>query len=191
MSAFTWYNSPNGIRKTGARLEPAPGVSHRECAPMTVYDSTTLARFWAKVDKSGDCWLWTAARMPHGYGVFRASSAKPRRHIYAHRFSYQVTHGPIPQGLWVRHKCDTPACVNPAHLELGTPADNTHDSMRRGRMPLGEARPAHKLTAANVEEVRRRIAAGESSRMIAAAFNVSDSTIGDIRTGRTWKGGRK
>lgn len=88
-------------------------------------------RFWSKVDKRGpdECWLWMGARNPQGPGYFEG-------HEYgtaAHRVAYQLVKGPIPQGMVVRHKCDMPPCVNPAHLEIGTRADNVQDRVSRGR----------------------------------------------------------
>lgn len=74
-------------------------------------------RFWAKVDKSGDCWLWTAAKNNQGYGVFGIPGNKK---VLPHRFSYELVKGPIPLGLTIDHLCRTPLCVNPDHLEAVT-----------------------------------------------------------------------
>lgn len=74
-------------------------------------------RFWAKVDKSGECWIWTGAIQPEGYGVFRAGDG---RTVRAHRFSYELANGPIPVGLVLDHLCRTPPCVSPFHLEAVT-----------------------------------------------------------------------
>ena len=86
-------------------------------------------RFWAKVEKSGECWIWTASRRGKGYGLVRFRG----RNAQAHRASYEMHNGPIPDGAVVRHKCDNPPCVNPDHLELGTVADNNRDMSERGR----------------------------------------------------------
>jgi hypothetical protein len=90
-------------------------------------------RFWEKVDRRGpdQCWLWTAALTGNGYGVIRLDTHLPR--VQAHRASWMLSNGPIPDGLWVLHRCDTPRCVNPAHLFLGTRADNVQDMIAKGR----------------------------------------------------------
>ena len=93
------------------------------------------ALFWAKVDKTpglgpdGQCWEWLAAKNTHGYGVFGYQNAT----WVAHRFSYTISNGPIPTGAKIRHSCDNPKCVNPAHLNTGTQAQNVADMLRRHR----------------------------------------------------------
>jgi len=86
-------------------------------------------RFWAKVDRSGDCWVWIGTRWPTGYGQMRGDG----RQLMAHRVAWQIVKGPIPEGLFVCHKCDNPPCVRPDHLFLGTAADNTRDRDVKGR----------------------------------------------------------
>jgi hypothetical protein len=99
-------------------------VSNR--APLSV-------RFWAKVEKTDGCWLWRGARHHTGYGVIGVD----RRQRRAHRVAYEMAHGPIPAGAVVCHSCDTPPCVNPSHLFVGTVADNNRDMMAKGRARLG------------------------------------------------------
>src|SRR5687767_4720826 len=86
-------------------------------------------RFWEKVRKTDGCWLWTASRNAKGYGQIMYQ----RRPIHAHRVSWQLANGPIPDGLCVLHRCDNPQCVNPGHLFLGTIVDNNRDMFAKGR----------------------------------------------------------
>lgn len=127
------------------------------------------------------CWLWTAGVTDDGYGKFKVKG----KMIPAHRFSYEQTNGPIPDGLWVLHKCDTPPCVNPAHLWLGTAMDNTLDSMKKDRHGRGERNGRAKLTEIQVAEIRAR--KGESVHVLSAEYGVSEPTIYFIWRGWIWK----
>jgi len=91
---------------------------------------TVEERFWAKVDKTDSCWVWTGATLRRGYGQIRIPVKKAKQ---AHRLSWEIHNGPIPDGMLVCHKCDNPPCVNPAHLFLGTQSDNNKDCVRKGR----------------------------------------------------------
>lgn len=86
-------------------------------------------RFWQKVVKTKTCWLWSASKNDTGYGWFKRDG----RMRGAHRMAYELRRGKIPSGMSVLHRCDTPACVRPAHLFLGTQADNVRDMLAKGR----------------------------------------------------------
>lgn len=90
-----------------------------------------IERFWSKVDKSGDCWEWVGYLNEKGYGKFRLNNKLQR----AHRISYALKYGAIPEGMLVCHRCDNPKCVNPEHLFIGTTTDNARDSISKGRRP--------------------------------------------------------
>jgi len=148
-------------------------------------------RFWSRVRKGDSpdaCWLWKGGRLPTGYGKFHPSA---NVRLYAHRASWEMANGvSVPPGMFVCHRCDNPPCVNPAHLFLGTPADNVADKCAKGRhrngASSGEKNPNSKLTTVQVIEIRGRLQAGESRRLIAGLFGVSKATIKQIATGRIW-----
>jgi len=126
-----------------------------------------------------ECWLWTAGKAPGGYGSLGWRGKTQR----AHRVAYETTHGiGIAEGLVVRHKCDTPACVNPAHLELGTHADNVRDKMERGRhrcgMLKGEAHGRARLTDTDIQSIRELYASGGyTMRTLGPKFGVTYQMI--------------
>lgn len=102
--------------------------------PLVYKFKTIVQKFWENVEKkkNHECWVWKAGKN-NGYGQISGNYKGKYRSALAHRFSYELHYGPIPKGLLVRHKCDNPACVNPRHLIVGTHADNTRDTVERGR----------------------------------------------------------
>lgn len=145
-----------------------------------------LQRFEEKfipVTESG-CWIWTAAVTQRGYGRFGFKYKAVR----AHRFSYEIYVGEIPEGMNVCHSCDIPECVNPNHLFLGTHTDNMVDMMHKGRQNFsfknGEQHVNSKLTW---DEVRAIRASKNTQMEIAKEYNVSLSAINAIKTNKTWR----
>lgn len=140
-----------------------------------------VARFHAKYQKSDGCWLWQASKYRKGYGqvcVGRTPSGK-QHNTYAHRVAYVLAKGDIPPGLVVMHSCDVRACVNPAHLSLGTQGDNIRDGASRGRYNV--PRPSvWLLTAAQAEHVRT---SPERAVVLAQRFGVTPQYIWLIRRG--------
>jgi hypothetical protein len=143
-------------------------------------------RFWRKVERSADgCWRWLGAIRPNGYGVFAPTRAQL---VSAHRYSYELHFGSIPIGADVCHSCDVRACVNPAHLFVGSRADNMRDAVRKRRTCVGEQRPNHKLTDSAVREIRRAYAAGgESLLRLARRYAVDHTVIWQVVRGKAWK----
>jgi len=132
-----------------------------------------------------ECWEWTAGRLPAGYGAIWDNTIK--RHRHAHRLAWELEHGPIPDGMFVCHRCDNPPCCNPAHLFLGTQADNDADRTTKGRSSRGSRHPDAKLNPETVREIRRRVASGEQQTALAREFGVSKTTLNQMIHGKTWR----
>ena len=145
-------------------------------------------RFWGKVLIKGDneCWEWQAGLLDKGRGAFWVDG----KQIRAHRFAYETKTGHITEEMFVCHHCDNGKCVNPKHLFLGTPKDNTQDMIKKGRKVTlrGENDPKSKLTRKQAEMIyslckEKKI----SQHKIGRLFNVSRSTVLAIWRGDNWK----
>ncbi|MCO7215334.1 HNH endonuclease [Halomonas sp. OfavH-34-E] len=148
-----------------------------------------VERFHSKyqINPRTGCWEWTDALSSRGgYGRIKYRGEAHR----AHRVSYMIHKGAIPDGMVVCHQCDNPACVNPDHLWLGTHMDNNQDMIKkgRGRYPghQGEANPRATLTRRKVQQIIHRMMAGQNNKQIAQAFGVSHATISLVRRGKIW-----
>lgn len=129
---------------------------------------TEADRFWAKVNKTDECWLWTGGKAK-GYGTFGVG----RRMVLAHRFVLQLVGVSVPQSATVCHRCDTPLCVRPDHLFVGSRKDNSQDAKSKGRLVT----PRRKLNTRQESEVRSLRSDGWTIRKIADLYGVGIATI--------------
>ncbi len=132
-------------------------------------------------DPNSGCWLWTGKLNRGGYGELSFGGQS----WLAHRLALVLVVGPISRWQLACHRCDTPACVNPSHLFVGTSADNAADAVRKGRHVFGEAQRSAKLTDADVLVIRQR-AQSEPALSIAADYGVGGRAIRRIRAGQAW-----
>ncbi len=136
------------------------------------FSESDIARFWAKVAVGGpdECWLWTAGTFgSKPYGQFGIQEAPGKqKHLYAHRVAFRLAHGPIAEGAYICHSCDTPLCCNPAHLFAGTHTDNMRDASRKGRLSV----PRTRNRLAKPEVIRRWLAGEGTQRELAAEYHV-------------------
>lgn len=169
-------------------------------------------KLWSKVDKTSSadgCWLWTGYQEADGRGRILVNG----RREMVYRVAWTEIIGPIPDGLWVCHKCDNPSCVNPAHLFLGTAKDNTQDMLAKGRHRTDEEKRVAnlqrgdqhwlrrnpekrrrgtqlawtQLTVADVRSIRQLRGDGLSLSKIASQFNTTTANVHSIVTFRTWR----
>ena len=148
----------------------SPYVEHRHVSEDDLLRMTIMSK---SIVSGNGCWEWQGAKS-HGYGAIMRN----RQRLRVHRLSYELWCGPIPEGMVMRHSCDNPSCVNPAHLEPGTQAENIQDIVVRGR------HGRKKLTRAQVEMIRSSL---ESNRALADKYHVGIIAIRRARKGETWK----
>lgn len=213
--------TPSGIVQANIVVSTSPlfgpdGVSNHSGLRTGGISMPIDARFWSKVDKTGDCWVWTAGtrgRGSHRYGAIRING----KNRSAHRVSWELTNGPIPGGLVVCHHCDNPPCVRPDHLFLGTVQDNALDRDRKGRsgLPASNQNPDHirhraagirayweqhpgaragskagfsKLTEQQALEIIATYKAGGiTQEQLGRRYGVNQRTVSTIITGTHWR----
>lgn len=152
----------------------------------TDFSEADRKRFWSKVEIRGpdDCWEWKA-HTHRGYGTFQFR----HRPMRAPRIAYAFSHGEVPLGWLVCHRCDNPSCVNSAHLFLGSHADNSRDKISKNRYGVllrGEKRAFSKLKPENIREMRRLTKEGFLQKELAQIYRVSKGTIHKILSGKRW-----
>ena len=159
-------------------------------------NDTAQKAFWnhVAIGTPGECWIWQGHKLSTGYGSTRFQGKR----YNTHRLSWILHYGPIPDDLWVLHKCDNPSCVNPAHLFLGTPKDNTQDMVNKGRrgsggfykghpFAQGEAHHSATVNEAIVHDIRERFAQGQRVNAIAKEIGVSYATVWFIAHRKSWR----
>lgn len=157
---------------------------------MRTLNENDIPRFLAKVDtvEPEKCWNWKNKKGKWGYGYFKIGKLQGKvRSMSAHRASFILFNGLIPKGLCICHKCDNPACVNPAHLFAGTNKENTADMVAKGRCQCGENRANSKLTELQVREMRELHKAGFGSERLGRLFDVNKNTAKAIVLRQKWK----
>lgn len=150
-------------------------------------DEGLRKRFNAKwrEDRKTGCWVWTGALAGRGYGEIKGT--RSRFYLYAHRLSWELAFGSIPEGQSVLHRCDNPACVNPTHLFLGSTADNLQDMAAKGRHLFGERNAQAKMTEGDVLRIYRLSDEGWSQKRIAGEIGVGQMTVCRVLRGERWR----
>jgi uncharacterized protein (DUF433 family) len=159
-------------------------------AHQNKFGTTTQERFLNKVRKTNGCWIWTGAKNADGYGLLYFNG----RHWSAHRYSWFLVHGFLPDSKAgdkrvVMHSCDNPTCVNPSHLSLGSRRENTRDMIRKGRIrpSPGERNGRALLTEADVRNIIIERETGARIAAIAARYGVGHRAVEKILSGRSWR----
>jgi hypothetical protein len=158
------------------RSHGAPDLGRRKPNP------DQIGRLLSHTRREGDCLVWTARRNTSGYGQMQTKDFGAS----AHRHSYRLFKGDIPEGMVVRHTCDNPPCVNPEHLIVGTDADNIRDRDTRNRTARGQRNGGARLSWDEVLEIRNLLDAGHLQQPLADRFGVGQTTISRIKRRTHW-----
>lgn len=173
--------------------------------PLKYTPEQQIERFWNKLDRSGNCWIWTGCVRPNGYGL----SLFEGKNQGTHRIAWQIVNGVIPAGMLICHHCDVRLCCRPDHLFLGTQKENMQDCKTKGRfvqnplprfygdsnvsrqhpelLPHGEAHHSAKLTESGVQAIRFRHTQGTSMGKLAREYGVSVQTVSRVIHRTLWR----
>lgn len=151
------------------------------CRKLGKGQMTIESRFWERVEKTASCWLWTGTKDRYGYGRLGVTASRAQS---AHRISWELHHGAIPDAASICHACDNPSCVNPDHLFLGGHADNMRDMAAKDRSLHGTKNVMAKLIPEQVVEI---FLSDLTCRELSSNFNVSETTIKNIKRRQTWR----
>jgi HNH endonuclease len=175
----THFSTTESITRTEKSTQSC-GCLHREVVNNTIDD------FYARIGKKEpeECWEWQGDINGGGYGQFSLGGKR----VIAHRFVWELINGPIPEGMFICHKCDNPPCCNPNHLFLGTPKDNSQDRDHKGRGAKGEKSGVSVLTEEQVLAIREEYARGGATYLgLGKKYGVRDGTIKKIIERINWK----
>lgn len=163
---------------------PFPNISPEIRAAACRRNGSMQDRFWRKIFKTDNCWFWIGGSNEHRYGVFWFRN---RLHK-AHRVSWIIHNGEIPDGMDILHKCDNPPCVRPDHLFVGDAKINGLDAASKHRTPQGERHWNSKLTAEQVLEIRANyVKWAKNQSAVAAKYGISVITLRNIVYNRHWR----
>lgn len=190
---FSWNREPKRQNRKYCSKECTYKILRERNKNQFRWDKLTKEKMFVQLKKNFDdriekregCWRWKGAKDKNGYGQMQVDSKN--RLIKAHRISWMLFRGEIPKKINVCHTCDNAECTNPEHLFLGTPKENTHDMIKKGRNAKGSKMSTAKLKEKDIPQIRKLIDMGVTMSRIARDYLVKDSTIRNIKYGLTWK----